>query len=841
MAKGGGATTGSGGANVIVGDGKSKTLNGLAGDDSIVGSSIAEVINGNAGNDVLLGNAGNDSLSGGAGNDSLDGGANDDLLNGGLGADTLVGGDGNDTASFSGAIGDSSFSWNGAVLNISGADGADQVSGVEVLNFGGTTYVRATAAALVKNDSAALTENQTKIVDVLANDFSLKDGGALFLQKSGGGNAANGDTVGTTTEGLAVKYLEGKVSVVPGTTYDNLVKDQVLNTSFTYVVGNGTGNTSQATVQLTITGVNDAAAISAATAGSDAGSVAADHLNASGALSILDPDQGEAKYQTPASLEGAYGTFAFNALTGVWSYAADPAKLQALSADATDKLTVTSFDGTATHDLTISLTAGVPGETLSGGDSGYSALLGHEGNDQLTLGPDGGEAHGAGGADTLQGGAVGYSQLFGDDGDDRLTLGSGGGGAHGGAGADTLQGGADGYYWQIDLYGDAGNDDLTLGTAGGSARGGDGADTLHGGDSSGGNFLFGDAGNDKLILGADGGQADGGAGFDTLLGGAGDDSFSLSDLSAEDSVDGGGGDDVFTAYLGAEDDDVALSVSGILSVGGVAIGANIERVQLVAGTGADTLAGGTGDDYFEFSGLNGQDSVTGGGGTDFLWASLSDANDSFSLSASGDVSVGGVVMGHGIESVRIHAGEGADTVTADGVYTLLFGEGGDDSLTITSADAQIDGGDGDDQIVISQGGYAYAGEGNDTLHGGGGFSDLHGGAGGDQLFAGAGGANLSGEEGADTLVGGAGSDNFYMNESTLVSDRLVFAPGGGTDNVYDYKTGDVIDLSAYKLADPTFDDISDITFVGNSWYLPGGDRLIFWNGQIANPSDIIFG
>ena len=54
---------------------------------------------------------------------------------------------------------------------------------------------------------------------------------------------------------------------------------------------------------------------------------------------------------TPASLAGAFGTFAFNATTGVWGYTLANAQgnVQALAGGAIvhDTLTVTSLDGTA--------------------------------------------------------------------------------------------------------------------------------------------------------------------------------------------------------------------------------------------------------------------------------------------------------------------------------------------------------------------------------------------------------------------------------------------------------------------------------------------------------------
>src|SRR5207244_3511732 len=73
--------------------------------------------------------------------------------------------------------------------------------------------------------------------------------------------------------------------------------------------------------------------------------------SASGQLTVHDVDTGEDHFATPASLAGDYGTFTFNTATGAWTYTLDQAKADPLTAGqhATDTLTVSSSDGTATH------------------------------------------------------------------------------------------------------------------------------------------------------------------------------------------------------------------------------------------------------------------------------------------------------------------------------------------------------------------------------------------------------------------------------------------------------------------------------------------------------------
>ncbi|WP_206192967.1 VCBS domain-containing protein, partial [Vibrio gigantis] len=90
----------------------------------------------------------------------------------------------------------------------------------------------------------------------------------------------------------------------------------------------------------------------------EAGKDVAGDNSASGQLTVSDVDDGEAVFQEPASLEGTYGTFTFNASTGAWTYTLDESKADALNANdaATDSLVVTSKDGTASETITVNIT-----------------------------------------------------------------------------------------------------------------------------------------------------------------------------------------------------------------------------------------------------------------------------------------------------------------------------------------------------------------------------------------------------------------------------------------------------------------------------------------------------
>ena len=109
-------------------------------------------------------------------------------------------------------------------------------------------------------------------------------------------------------------------------------------------------------ISVSITGTND----SAATGGLAAADVIEDlAVNASGLLTITDPDQGQAGWQSPADLTGDFGTFTFDLASGAWTYALDNARpdIQALGTGQSlvDILTVTSLDGTAQSQITVTI------------------------------------------------------------------------------------------------------------------------------------------------------------------------------------------------------------------------------------------------------------------------------------------------------------------------------------------------------------------------------------------------------------------------------------------------------------------------------------------------------
>jgi protocadherin Fat 4 len=218
-------------------------------------------------------------------------------------------------------------------------------------------------------------------LDVMANDLG-GNAKTLYSIDDGNGNPINPtdlfnvDTLVNgvsaweqTTDGNRARINNGKVEFdlsneLPGGVNSLGAGDQFTDT-FIYAIRLGNGTLSWAHVHITIDGVNDSATITASgnedTSVTEAGGVAngtAGDPDASGQLTVNDVDTGENKFQAPASLDGTYGAFKFDADTGAWSYSLDQSKADALfdGEAASDSLKVTSFDGTATYEIKVDIT-----------------------------------------------------------------------------------------------------------------------------------------------------------------------------------------------------------------------------------------------------------------------------------------------------------------------------------------------------------------------------------------------------------------------------------------------------------------------------------------------------
>ncbi|MGY4828688.1 VCBS domain-containing protein [Sphaerotilaceae bacterium SBD11-9] len=142
----------------------------------------------------------------------------------------------------------------------------------------------------------------------------------------------------------------------------------------TLTVTSADGSASQI-IDVTVNGANDSAVIGGTAIGAvtEAGGISngsAGSPTASGALTVGDVDAGQAAFQAPASLNGTYGSFTFNASTGAWTYALDNTRpaTQALNAGQAvhDTLTVQSLDGSATQVIDVTVNGADDSASIGG-------------------------------------------------------------------------------------------------------------------------------------------------------------------------------------------------------------------------------------------------------------------------------------------------------------------------------------------------------------------------------------------------------------------------------------------------------------------------------------------
>ena len=297
-----------------------------------------------------------------------------------------------------------------------------------------------------------------------------------------------------------------------------------------------------------------------------------------------------------------------------------------------------------------------------------------------------------------------------------------------------------------------------------------GSDVLTGG--IGNDQLVGLAGNDTLSGGEGNDFLDGGVGADALRGGTGNDIY---------VVDAAG--DVVTENLNEGTDMVQtgrtytlvanvenLTLTGISAITG--IGNQLDNV-LIGNSAGNTLIGGAGND-----------TLNGGAGTDTLMGGS--GNDTYLVDATTDVVA--ELANEGTDTVQstvsVTLGANVENLTLMGTASINgTGSSANNVLVGNSGNNTLDGLSGDDTITAGAGADTLLGRsGNDVLKGEDGTDMLDGGAGNDQLFGGTGNDTITGGSGADQFTGGTGNDTLIGNSG---NDLYYFSRGDGQDTIID--------------------------------------------------------
>lgn len=714
-------------------------------------SQVANVANmlsstGSSGADTLLGGAGADTLNGSSGNNSLDGGGGNDFIYVNSGTEWISGGGGNDTAyvvagtlaaadTLLGGADIDTFRFASGVLtldtaalpNLAGFERFELAStGAHVLTFDNTYFARAgfdgNTVTIVNQVNNAITVNASAVTNsAVSFHMTGQNGAETFIGGAGadtiiGANGADSLTGG----GGADRFV-----FTPGTSAvatPDVITDFVSGTDI-LDISNGTqqlwwiGNTAFG---------NIAGQVRWQTSGSDIilqvdwdGNSTADlaiRLANTATLNAYDLAGLGIQYTLTAGVDTMTGTATNDLFVGTSATigASDTAaggagtdvfRINGTSGATLNATTWTAFSGFET--ITIGTTANVNNTITI--DDAYFARAGFEGA-VLTVnyasGTDGGLIFNGSGITNPA-----YALL--------ITSSSRADTIIGGAGADTINGnsndsirGGDGNDYITsyrELYGDAGDDTITATST----------STIDGG--TGNDLIYGSTSQDVIS---------GGVGADTIYTGASNDVVVYTSVTESNAAN----PDIIMDFAPGLDvvRVVGMGFTGIQagaasgSVLGYSFDGTYTNVTNAAGTflvrflgnhslnnsnfqfTANVFNGSNGDDSIfgtiqneTINGLGGNDTLYGGGGTDTInggtgndyivstsWQGVYNGDDGDDTIAGGRVMNGGngndSIIGHLTNTDFITGGDGADTIETRGTITTRDGNNGGDVIYYTA-------------------------------------------------------------------------------------------------------------------------------------------------------------
>uniref|UniRef100_A0A8J7CZN8 Putative Ig domain-containing protein n=1 Tax=Desmonostoc muscorum LEGE 12446 TaxID=1828758 RepID=A0A8J7CZN8_DESMC len=646
------------------------------------------------------------------------------------------------------------------------------------------TAVNDAPVATATNSALAYTENTTTAIDsaITVSDTDSSNlvsatvsitSGFISGQDTLAFTAQNGIT-GSYNSSTGVLTLTGSSTVA---NYQTVLRSITYNNSsdnptttprtVSFLVNDGTANSTAVTRNINITAVNDNPVVANPVADQTATTDTAFNF-ALPPNAFSDVDSGNLTYT--ATLEDGNSLPSWLTFNGT-TFSGTPTTNNVGNLN----IKVIASDGTASIDDVFVLTVTDPNNpafnTINGTSSAdkisgtqikdfISGLLG---NDSLLGLGDNDTLDGGDGNDTLDGG-TGNDSLIGGKGNDTYTVDS-----LSDKITEGLNAGTDLVKSSVNWVLGANLENLTLtGTEAINGTGNSLKNVLTGNTAA--NLLKGEEGNDKLV---------GGEGNDTLLGGAGNDT--LDGGAGNDSLDGGAGDDTYivdspsdtiTEGFNAGKDLVKSSVTFVL-------GDNLENLTLT-GTGAingtgnnlsNIIIGNTGAN--SLNGVDGNDSLIGGTGNDTLIGGAD--NDTLDGGAGNDSLDGGAGNDiYTVDSLSDTVTEGFNAGT-DLVKSAVNWVLGDNLENLTLTGSKVINGTGNSLNNIITGNSAA-----NTLNGGDGNDSLIGGSGNDTLLGGAGNDSLDGGAGIDSLDGGVGDDTYTVDN---LSDTIAEGLNAGTDLV----------------------------------------------------------
>jgi Ca2+-binding RTX toxin-like protein len=570
--------------------------------------------NGNNGDDIAAGSLVNDTLNGAGGNDNLNGRTGSDTITGGAGNDTIEGGGifGTDVSVYAGAA--TNFSVEGGtvgaiqIIDGTGAEGTDTVSGVETLRFNGVNYT-------VVNGSNGTNANLNGAAGAANSQAVFGFGGTDSLNGGAGNDILHGgDGTDTITQ---TGSTGGRDVVNGGAGNDTFVLNGVAGAETFRIY------TRAEAIAAGMTIVNTNTEIVVTRNGTTNAEIIAEldnieEININSTNVTTTPPPANAGGDTVMVIGDFTGTsLNFNTITIDGNSGDDTIDISSL--DSAHRIVFRSNGGNDTligalrpQDVIELPEGSLPGDyEVTENDDGTTTLA--NATNSITYSGDGAPevrastpgANEENGTPAVPGiGTPNSDVLIGTEDDDNIVAFAGEDVAMGNGGADAISAGEGGDF----VSGGAGRDVIFAGAGDDQVLAGADNDIVYG--DAGADRIFGDQGNDMITAGA---------GDDAVFGGAGDDLI-VAEVGDGNDVyfgdEGGGGNGIDTLDVSAATANVTVNLgSGALSNGTASSSQTgndtiwgIENVN--TGSGNDTITasnavnvmnGGAGNDTFKFT------------------------------------------------------------------------------------------------------------------------------------------------------------------------------------------------------------------------------------------------
>lgn len=822
------------GKNVLTGTDSDDILSGLDGNDLIKAS---------LGDDILYGD--DDYASTEGGNDTLYGESGDDQLYGGAGADKIFGGSGRD---YIGLKTDKNY--NGSYKDGNG-DVIDGGSGRDTLGIDYSTYAAALTLKIGEETSAQTLTGGIKVINVekfeiIGTAFAdtitggnyadlLHGGDGKDTLRGGNGNdelfGGSGDDRLYGGNGKDALWGDGDNDTLYGDNGDDLLRggdgtdtlsggnqnDRLYGDNGNDVLYGGKGN-DILRGGIDVVDLSDNHDLKGSDKNRD-GTYGANKLYGGDGNDLLYHDGGNDLLEGGAGNDEYRHWMGYGKATIIDSSGKDRLVLEDFTGNFTAKsadVTTTLSDGTtfkgienftihAKGDADRKYTFGAGADVLWAGD-GNDTIKGGDGNDTLNAGGGKDNVDAGAGNDTVELGYGKGDQSDGGSGTDKVTVHRASLDAKGltfsvsGTTANLSDGTVLKNFERYSVYFGSGNDVVKSVGAALSVEfdGGDGDDTLLGGD--GNDILEGGGGSDTIKAGAGNdtitdhwnytnskNTIDAGSGNDTVSVtensssavdftvnlGSGNDEFRRSGYTKGTlSIDGGKGTDLVSLDFRADSQrnlTLVLATSVTMTNAAVTL-KNIERLDVIGGSGNDKFTGGKLADTL--AGSDGADTIYGGDGDDTIGGNnifgfYSYADYYFNGYTEQDGSRDKLYGESGNDKITIAAGDTADGgAGTDTLYVDFLAKTGSASFTFSTGKVKLDATTTADKCEVL---YYLGGSGKDIVTGGNRSDTLDGNDGND---------TLRGGDGNDKLIDGAGSDKLYGDAG---NDTLTRSSASGTD------------------------------------------------------------